>query len=129
MEQEQLRNQFDRIGQSLHEILKAIAEVLIIVHPTNSNDSTPANSTPLPVVQETPDPAVEEKGSRISSRQLAMLRSLCAEKLDGNWSALDSTCRQRFGRATSYLNTKEASVLISELIGGSNGNYTRTTAR
>ncbi|PKN47816.1 MAG: hypothetical protein CVU59_01500 [Deltaproteobacteria bacterium HGW-Deltaproteobacteria-17] len=120
MEQEQLRNHLDRIGQHVHEICKEIAEVLIIVHPTNSNDSATNNSTPLPVVNETPAPAVDEKG-RISSRQLATLRKLCNEKIDGNWNSFDASCKARFGKAVNYLNTKEASVLISELIGGSNG--------
>ena len=85
--------------------------------------------TPQPVVHETPVPAVEEKG-RISSRQLGMLRKLVNEKLDGDWNAFDSSCKQRFGRATAYLTTKEASSLISELIrGNNNGNHTRTAAR
>jgi hypothetical protein len=128
MEQEQLRNHLDRIGQHVHEICKEIAEVLILVHPTSSLDSATSSSTPLPVVHETPAPAVDEKG-RISSRQLAMLRKLCNEKLDSNWNAFDASCKARFGKAVNYLTMKEASGLISELLGGGNHGHQSRTAR
>jgi hypothetical protein len=125
MEQEKLRNHLDHIGQSLHEICKEIAEILILVHPTSNHDSATNNSTPLPVVPEMPAPAVDEKG-RISSRQIAMLRKLCNERLDGNWSAFDASCKARYGKAVNYLTTKEASQLISEMIGGNHGHQSRT---
>ncbi len=128
MEHEKLRNHLDHIGQNLHEICKEIAEVLILVHPTNSHISATTNSTPLPITNETPAPAVEEKG-RISSRQLAMLRKLCNEKLDGNWNAFDASCKARFGKALNYLTTKEASTLISDLLGGGNHGHQSRTAR
>ncbi|PKN28135.1 MAG: hypothetical protein CVU65_00205 [Deltaproteobacteria bacterium HGW-Deltaproteobacteria-22] len=128
MEQEQLRNHLDHIGQNLHEICKEIAEVLILVHPANSHIPATTNSTPLPVTNETPAPAIDEKG-RISSRQLAMLRKLCNEKLDGNWNAFDASCKARFSKALNYLSTKEASTLISELIGGESHGYKSRSAR
>jgi len=128
MEQEKLRNHLDHIGQNLHEICKEIAEVLILVHPANSHLSATNNSTPLPVTNETPAPAVEEKG-RISSRQLAMLRKLCNEKLDGNWQAFDASCKARYGKAVAYLSLKNASELISELIGGESHGYQSRSAR
>jgi hypothetical protein len=128
MEHEKLRNHLDHIGRSLHEICKEIAEVLILVHPASTNDSASVTSTPLPVVHETPAPAVEEKG-RISSRQLAMLRKLCNERLDGNWNSFEASCKARFGKALSYLSMKDASTLISELLGegGSHGHQSRTS--
>lgn len=119
MEHEQLRNHIDSIGKNLHSICKEIAEILIILHVPK----TLVTDTPLPVTNETPVPALatEEKG-RISSRQIALLRKVVNEKMAGDWIAFDASCKQRFGKSVNYLNTKEASVLISELIGGSNGN-------
>ncbi|MBU1410063.1 hypothetical protein KKC22_00975 [Myxococcota bacterium] len=118
---------FKELADAVSAVIIALGEI-INDHRMMQPNAPIATETPLPVAIETPAPAVDEKG-RISSRQLATLRSLCAEKLDGNWSNLDSTCKARFGRAISYISTKEASMLISELIGGTNGNYTRTTAR
>lgn len=120
MEHDKLRQHFDAIGQHLHELCKEFAEVWILVHPENHADHAPTVNTPTPVITETPVPAADEKG-RVSSRQMATLRSLVAEKLSGDWPSFEATCKQRFGRATAYLNTKEASQLISELIGGQNG--------
>lgn len=117
MEQEKLRNHLDHIGQNLHEICTNLAEVLILVHTASSNDFASTTSTPLPVIHETPAPAVDEKG-RISSRQLAMLRKLCNEKLDGEWNSFEASCKARFGKAVNYLSMKNASELISELLGG-----------
>ncbi len=120
MEHDKLRQHFDAIGQHLHELCKEFAEVWILVHPENHADNAPVVSTPTPVANETPVPAADEKG-RISSRQLGMLRKLCNEKLGGDWTSFDASCKARFGKSINYLNTKEASTLISELIGGSNG--------
>ncbi len=128
MEHDKLRQHFDAIGQHLHELCKEFAEVWILVHPENHADNALVTSTPLPVTNETPAPAVDEKG-RISSRQLAMLRKLCNEKLDGNWNAFDASCKARFGKAVNYLTTKEASTLISDLLGGGNHGHQSRSAR
>jgi hypothetical protein len=124
MEHDKLRHHFDRIGSHLHELCKEFAEVWILMHAEPRTDSTPIN-TPTPIVHETPVPAMEEKG-RISSRQLGMLRKLCNEKIDGNWQAFDASCKARFGKSINYLTTKEASQLISEMIGGNHGHQSRS---
>ena len=129
MEHDILRHHFDTIGSHLHELCKEIAEVWILVHPENHADNAPAVNTQPPVANETPVPAADERGGRITSRQLGMLRRLVNEKMTGDWPSFEATCRQRFGRATAYLTTKEASTLISELIGGNHGNHPRTAAR
>ncbi len=110
-----------------HQHLKALADAVgtaIIalgeLWLATRNPVTQEGSTPVPAAQETPAPATDEKG-RISSRQLGMLRKLVNEKLDGDWQGFDATCKTRFGKTVSYLSTKEASTLISELIGGQNG--------
>ena len=119
-----------------HQHLKALADAVaaVIVAAGNIWLSTrniePSkvskdNDTPQPVVHETPAPAVEEKG-RVSSRQMGMLRKLVNEKLDGDWNGFDETCKARFGRRVAYLSTKEASTLISEMIGGQNGHQSRS---
>jgi len=119
---------FKELADAVSAVIIAIGE-LINDHRATQPNAPPTTDTPLPVVHETPTPAVEEKG-RISSRQLGMLRKLCNEKLDGDWSAFDASCKARYGKALNYLTTKEASTLISELIGGNhNGNHTRTVAR
>ncbi|MBU1409922.1 hypothetical protein KKC22_00255, partial [Myxococcota bacterium] len=74
---------------------------------------------------ETPVPAVEEKG-RISSRQIAMLRKLVNEKLAGDWNAFDASCKARYGKAVTYLSMKNASELISELLGGESHGYQKS---
>jgi len=118
---------FKELADAVSAVIIALGEI-INDHRAMQPNALTTTDTPQPVVNETPVPAVEEKG-RISSRQLGMLRKLVNEKMAGDWSAFETSCKQRFGRATSYLSTKEASTLISELIGGNNGHNTRTAAR
>ncbi len=116
------------LANAVAAAIVAIGEIILASRedapskPSNVPQQTP---TPQPILHETPVPATDEKG-RISSRQLGMLRKLVNEKLDGDWNAFDASCKQRFGRATAYLTTKEASTLISDLLGGgSNGHHSR----
>ena len=125
------RTHYQELANAVAAAIVAIGEIILASRedapskPSNVPNQTP---TPQPIVHETPVPATDEKG-RISSRQLGMLRKLVNEKMAGDWSAFETSCKQRFGRATSYLSTKEASTLISELIGGSHGHNSRTAAR
>jgi hypothetical protein len=125
------RTHYQALANAVAAAIVALGEIILASRedapskPSNVPQQTP---TPLPVVNETPVPAVEEKG-RISSRQLGMLRKLVNEKLDGDWNAFDASCKQRFGRATAYLTTKEASTLISDLLGGGNHGHQSRTAR
>jgi len=126
------RTHYQDLANAVAAAIVAIGEIILASREdAPSKPSNVPNQTPnqTPVVHETPVPATEEKGGRITSRQLGMLRKLCNEKLDGDWNAFEATCKSRFGRATSYLSSKEASTLISELIGGHNGNHSRTAAR
>ena len=117
---------FQELAAAVSAAIVAIGEIINDHHATQATTPT-TNDTPLPVTNETPAPAVEEKG-RISSRQLAMLRKLCNERLDGNWAAFEASCKARFGKAVNYLTTKEASTLISELLGegGNHGHQSRS---
>jgi len=118
---------FKELAAAVAAVIVAIGEI-INDHRSMQPNALTTTDTPQPIVHETPVPATDEKG-RISSRQIGMLRKLVNEKMAGDWSAFETSCKQRFGRATSYLSTKEASTLISELIGGNNGHNTRTAAR
>jgi len=122
---------FQELAAAVAAAIIAIGELWLATR--NLESSKPSNPvaqtpTPLPVNHETPVPAVEEKG-RISSRQLGMLRKLVNEKLDGDWNAFDASCKQRYGRATAYLTMKEASGLISDLLGGGSHGYQSRSAR
>jgi len=121
---------FKELADAVSAVIIAIGEIF------NDHRATQATAptiieTPQPVANETPVPATvhakEERG-RVSSRQLAMLRKLCNEKLDGNWNAFDASCKQRLGKAVTYLSVKEASGLISELLGegGNHGHQSRS---
>ncbi len=114
---------FKELADAVSAVIIALGEIINDPRAMQPNALT-TTDTPLPVVHETPAPAppvpaADEKG-RISSRQLGMLRKLCNEKLSGDWNAFDASCKARFGKSVNYLNTKEASVLISELIEGGN---------
>jgi len=99
---------FKELADAVSAVIIALGEII------NDPRAMQPNAAPAP-----PVPAADEKG-RISSRQLGMLRKLCNEKLSGDWNAFDASCKARFGKSVNYLNTKEASVLISELIEGGN---------
>ncbi|PKN47159.1 MAG: hypothetical protein CVU59_03845 [Deltaproteobacteria bacterium HGW-Deltaproteobacteria-17] len=118
---------FKELADAVSDVIIALGEI-INDHRATQPNAPITTDTPQPVVPETPAPAVDEKG-RVSSRQMATLRSLVAEKMSGDWPSFEATCKSRYGRAISYLTTKEASTLISELIGGQNGNHSRTAAR
>ncbi|MBU1412874.1 hypothetical protein KKC22_15290 [Myxococcota bacterium] len=107
---------FKELADAVSAVIIALGEII-----NDHRMTQPTTDTPQPVVNETPAPATAS--GRISSRQIAMLRKLVNEKLDGNWSAFDASCKQRFGTAIAYLTTKNASTLISELLGegGSHG--------
>jgi len=124
---------FQELAAAVAAAIIAIGELWLATRTLEPSKPSKDSETPQPVVHETPAPATvpatDERG-RISSRQLSLLRKVVSEKLDGNWSSFEATCKSRFGRATAYLTTREASQLISEMIGGgSNGNHSRTAAR
>ena len=119
---------FQELAAAVAAVIIALGEI-INDHRAMQPNAPITSDTPQPIVNETPVPAVEEKG-RVSSRQLGMLRKLVNEKLDGDWNAFDASCKQRLGKAVTYLTTKEASGLISELLeGGSNGYKKSRSAR
>jgi len=123
------RTHYQELANAVAAAIVALGEIILASRedaPSKPSDVPQQTPTPQPIVPETPVPATEEKGVRITSRQLGMLRKLVNEKLDGDWNAFDTSCKQRFGRATAYLTTKEASTLISDLLGGgSNGHHSR----
>ncbi len=119
------RTHYQELANAVAAAIVAIGEIILANgEDAPSKPSNVPNQTPTP---ETPAPAVEEKG-RISSRQLGMLRRLCNERLGGDWQALDASCKAKYGKALSYLSMKEASGLISELLGegGSHGSQSRS---
>ncbi len=113
------RTHYQDLANAVAAAIVALGEIILASRenaPSKPSDVPNQTPTLQPIVHETPVPATDEKG-RISSRQLGMLRKLVNEKLDGNWNAFDASCKQRLGKAVTYLTTKEASGLISELLG------------
>ena len=124
------RTHYQELANAVAAAIVAIGEIILASRkdaPSKSSNVHQQTPTPQPIVHETPIPATEEKG-RISSRQLGMLRRLCNERLGGDWQGLDASCKARYGKALSYLSMKEASGLISELLGegGNHGSQSRS---
>jgi len=114
MNEQNLRNHFTAIGKAVNAILASTCDIIIEL-----------SSSPTAAATDTPEGAATD--GRISPRQLKLLRKIASER-NWDWEEFSAKVQKRFSRTVAYLNKKQASDLINELLeskGGRHGTQSR----